>query len=238
MCLSVRLRAFDDREPGVIGGKKGRIRWHIPCSGPSRWKASVRLPGASAFAGSIATVAAEVTHPVVVGAALAFLVSASVSDIRSRRISNRLNGAAALVGLSLHGVLGGWNGLLFALAGLGVGFAALFLPFAAGMIGGGDVKFAAAAGTFLGWRLLLVGLAAGIILGGATAAVTLARRRRFMSAFRGLYSDILCWAGGVPTDTLKSSAATETLPYGVLLAMGIGGTLIAALFRWVPWASL
>ncbi len=182
--------------------------------------------------------APSVTHPVVVGAALIFLVTASVSDIRSRRISNRLNGTAAAIGILIHGVLGGSDGLLFSLAGFGAGLAALFLPFVAGMIGGGDVKFAAAAGTFLGWQLLLVGLAAGILLGGVTAAVTLARRRRFMSAFRGLYSDILCWAGGVPTDTLKSTAATETLPYGVLLATGIGGTLIAALFRWVPWASL
>jgi Flp pilus assembly protein protease CpaA len=106
------------------------------------------------------------------------------------------------------------------------------------MIGGGDVKFAAAAGTFLGWRLLLVGLAAGIVLNGAAAAISLARRRRLLSAFRGLQSDILCWAGGVPTETLKSTAATETIPYGVLLATGIGGALLAAQFRWVPWASL
>lgn len=182
--------------------------------------------------------ATAVIHPIIVGSALIFLVSASVSDIRSRRISNRLNGAAAAIGLLLHTTLGGFDGLLFAMAGLGVGLGALFVPFVAGMIGGGDVKFAAAAGTFLGWKLLLVGLTAGILLGGVTAAITLARRRRFMSAFRGLYSDILCWAGGVPTDTLKSSAATETLPYGVLLATGIGGALIAALFRWVPWASL
>ena len=182
--------------------------------------------------------AVAVTNPIVVSAALAFLVSAAVSDIRSRRISNRLNGTAAAVGIALHTVFGGTDGLVFALSGLGVGLAILLLPFVAGMIGGGDVKFSAAAGTFLGWKLLLVGLAAGILLGGVTAAVTLARRRRFMSAFRGLYSDILCWAGGVPTDTLKSTAATETLPYGVLLATGIGGALIAALFRWVPWASL
>jgi Flp pilus assembly protein protease CpaA len=100
------------------------------------------------------------------------------------------------------------------------------------------VKFAAAAGTFLGWRLLLVGLAAGIVLNGAAAAISLARRRRFLSAFRGLHSDILCWAGGVPTETLKTTAATETIPYGVLLATGIGAALLAALLRWVPWASL
>jgi prepilin peptidase CpaA len=174
----------------------------------------------------------------IVAAASVFLVTAATSDYRSRRISNRLNGAAALSGLLLHTILGGFNGAVFAINGFLVGLLVLLLPFAAGMIGGGDVKFAAAAGTFLGWRLLLVGLAAGIILNGAAAAISLARRRRFLSAVRGLHSDILCWAGGVSTDTLKSTAATETIPYGVLLATGLGGALVAALFRWVPWASL
>jgi len=183
-------------------------------------------------------VATVVTHPLVVVATLVFLVTAATSDYRSRRISNRLNGAAATVGIVLHCVLGGFDGLLFSFSGLGIGLLVLILPFVAGMIGGGDVKFAAAAGTFLGWRLLLVGLAAGIVLNGAAAAISLARRRRFLSAFRGLHSDILCWAGGVPTGALKSTAATETIPYGVLLATGLGGALLAALFRWVPWASL
>lgn len=188
--------------------------------------------------GAEISVAASVTHPLVVVAALVFLATGATSDYRSRRISNRLNGGAALAGIALHCALGGLGGLQFALAGFGIGLLVLILPFVAGMIGGGDVKFAAAAGTFLGWRLLLVGLAAGIVLNGAAAAISLARRRRFLAAFRGLHSDILCWAGGVPTDTLKSTAATETIPYGVLLATGIGGALLAALFRWVPWASL
>ena len=184
------------------------------------------------------SVGTVVTHPLVVIAAMAFLAIGATSDYRSRRISNRLNGGAAVVGITLHLMLGGLDGVLFSLAGLGIGLLVLILPFVAGMIGGGDVKFAAAAGTFLGWRLLLVGLAAGIVLNGAAAAISLARRRRLLSAFRGLHSDILCWAGGVPTETLKSAAATETIPYGVLLATGIGGALLAALFRWVPWASL
>lgn len=188
--------------------------------------------------GARVSVGTAVTHPIVVVAALAFLAIGATSDYRSRRISNRLNGAAAIVGIALHLTLGGLDGLLFSLAGFGIGLLVLILPFVAGMIGGGDVKFAAAAGTFLGWRLLLVGLAAGIVLNGAAAAISLARRRRLLSAFRGLQSDILCWAGGVPTETLKSTAATETIPYGVLLATGIGGALLAAQFRWVPWASL
>jgi prepilin peptidase CpaA len=214
------------------------MRWHIPCSLSARDLVSAHLRSIQAFAGRESLLVISATHPVIVVCTAIFLITAAVSDYRSRRISNRLNGAAAATGIVLHSLTGGTDGALFALHGFGVGLGVLLLPFAAGMIGGGDVKFAAAAGTFLGWRLLLVGLAAGIILGGVTAAISLARRRRFLSALRGLHSDILCWAGGVSTETLKSTAATETIPYGVLLATGIGGAMLAALFRWVPWASL
>ena len=43
---------------------------------------------------------------------------------------------------------------------------------------------------------------------------------------------------GVKPETLKSTAASETIPYGVHLALGLGGTLLAAIFRWVPWVNL
>ena len=177
-------------------------------------------------------------HPAVVCSAFIFMVTAAASDLRKRRISNRLNFSAALFALSLQFIVGGTAGFFFALKGLGIGLAILFIPFAAGMMGGGDVKFAAAAGAFLGWRLLLVGLAVGVLLGGIVGMISLARRQRLKSAFRGLSADILCLAGGVRPTTLKSTAAQETIPYGVLLAMGFGGTLLAAIFRWVPWANL
>jgi Flp pilus assembly protein protease CpaA len=44
---------------------------------------------------------------------LAFLATGATSDYRSRRISNRLNGAAVVVGIALHLTLGGLDGLLF-----------------------------------------------------------------------------------------------------------------------------
>lgn len=177
-------------------------------------------------------------HPAIIVASFIFMIAASISDVRERRISNKLNFAAVFVALSLQFIFGGLEGLAFGLKGLGIGLGILLLPFIAGMMGGGDVKFAAAAGAFLGWRLLLVGLAVGVLLGGIVGAISLARQQKFKSAFRGLTADILCLAGGVKPDTLKSTAASETVPYGVLLAMGFGGTLLAAIFRWVPWVNL
>lgn len=168
-------------------------------------------------------------HPAIVIAALIFMVVAAASDLRQRRISNRLNFSAIIVALCLQSVVGGFPGLVFGLKGFGVGLGILFLPFAAGMMGGGDVKFVAAAGVFLGWRLLLVGLTVGVLLGGIVGAISLVRQGRFKSAFHGLSADILCLVGGVRPETLKSSAMSETVPYGVLLAMGIGGTLLATI---------
>ena len=69
-----------------------------------------------------------------------------------------LAGGLVYQGLSLDG-----------LAGAGVGFALLIIPFAARWVGGADVKVLAALGAWLGpWGALLGGLA-GIGLGGLLA---------------------------------------------------------------------
>jgi prepilin peptidase CpaA len=176
-------------------------------------------------------------HPIIVAAAVIFMVTASVSDFRERKITNRLNVAGALTGLVLQALLVGSAGVVAGLHGLVVGLLILFLPFAAGMVGGGDVKFVAAAGTFLGWKVLLLGLAAGMILGGIAAAIALLMNGRFGAALKSLLADLVCLSSGVRPTTLKSTQAVETIPYGVLLATGMAGALAATLLRWVPWVS-
>ncbi len=176
-------------------------------------------------------------HALLTVPAFAFLAIAAISDLRARRITNRLNVTAAVVALSLRWIDGGLSGLNAGAVGLGVGFAVGLLPFLAGMVGGGDVKFAAAAGAFLGWRLVLVGLAAGVILGGITGAVSLVRSGRFASAFRGLWADLLCLAHGVRPKTLGAAEAVETVPYGVLLAVGMAATLAVAIVEEGSWVN-
>ncbi|MFQ5351703.1 MAG: prepilin peptidase [Candidatus Binatia bacterium] len=175
---------------------------------------------------------------VVVATVLAFLAIAGLSDLRSRRISNRLNLGATVIGLWLHFVGGGLDGLCFAAAGWVVGLTLLLLPFAAGLVGGGDVKFTAAAGAFLGYRLLLVGLAAGVLLGGVVGLITLLVRGRAREAFRRLYGDLFSLASGVRPERLSQSAGVETVPYGLLLAIGMAAALIGNGWRVIPWASL
>lgn len=176
-------------------------------------------------------------HPIIVAAAFGFMIAGAVSDYRQRKITNRFNLVAAGSGLLLQTGLAGVPGLIAGAQGLLLGLLLLFIPFAAGMVGGGDVKFAAAVGTFLGWKVLLVGLAAGVILGGVTATASLLKSGRFVTAMKSLFADLMCLSSGIRPTTLKTTQAVETVPYGVLLAMGMAGALAATLLRWVPWVS-
>jgi len=172
----------------------------------------------------------DVAHPAIIAAVLGFIALAAVSDWRQRRIPNRLNLAAVIVGLTLQLCTAGFEGVLSGLLGIVAGLGVLLLPFLAGMVGGGDVKFVAAVGAFLGWETTLAGLAVGVMLGGVAGAVTLARHGRWGTAWRRVRTDLLCLSSGVRPTALKTTCVTETVPYGVFLAMGIAGYLAIALF--------
>ena len=189
------------------------------------------------FAGSRSSYKDMQIHPVIVLAATGFMLTAAISDVRHRRISNRLNLAAAATGLLLQLLVAGPAGVLAGVQGLAVGLLIMFVPFACGMLGGGDVKFVAAIGTFFGWQMTLVGLAIGVLLGGVVGAASLLLHGRFVSAMRGVAADLVCLSNGVRPTQLKESETVETVPYGVLLAIGMACSVVVAVMEEVPWAS-
>ena len=126
----------------------------------------------------------ESMNPVVAIAACVYLLTVAVTDLRSRKISNKHNLVAALVAFILQYVTAGTAGAVFAATGLLTGLLVLLFPFACGLLGGGDVKFSAAAGAFLGWRILLIGLAGGIVLGGVVGVLSLITRGRMSAAMK------------------------------------------------------
>jgi prepilin peptidase CpaA len=100
--------------------------------------------------------------------ALAVAFTASVTDIRSRRIPNVLTFGAAIGAFCLQGFIGGPEGLRLALFGWLVGAAIFFVPFALGGLGAGDVKLLAALGALLGprealWLALYTGISGGVM---------------------------------------------------------------------------
>ncbi len=71
-------------------------------------------------------------------------------DLSSGRIPNYLTFGGALAGLGFQLGFHGLPGLLDGLAGLGLGFILLLVPYLLGGMGAGDVKASAALGAWLG----------------------------------------------------------------------------------------
>lgn len=104
--------------------------------------------------------------------ALCAVVVASITDLVSHRIPNKLTAPVALLGLLLQAWINGMAGLADGFLGMLVGFFA-FLPFyLARWMAAGDIKLLMAVGACLGWRLgVLAGLSTLLI--GAIVAFLL-----------------------------------------------------------------
>jgi prepilin peptidase CpaA len=108
--------------------------------------------------------------------ALVTAVVACVWDLRTRRIPNDVTFGSALIALAVATVIGGATGLVWALAGWGLGLLLFFPLFALRGMGAGDVKLLAAFGAWLGpgaivWVALYSAIAGGVL----AIAVALAR---------------------------------------------------------------
>lgn len=102
-------------------------------------------------------------------ALIAFAAAAAGSDLRHRRVSNRLVAIGLGVALAARAATLDPVAIGLGLAGVAVGLALLLPAFAARWVGGGDVKLLAALGGFLGPSQVLLGGLVGVALGGALA---------------------------------------------------------------------
>lgn len=164
------------------------------------------------------------------GVFTALLLAVSVSDVRSRRIPNRLVLWLALLGLIFSTVsLSGVRGLGFGLAGLAVGFAIWFPFYPLRLLGAGDVKLFAAAGAWLGPGLALKAALISMLAGGVLALVVLVVQRRLRE---GAAQTAMLWTSWTRLGQFRAavpvSQAARQLPYGVALAIG------AAIAAWFP----
>ncbi|MBX3350916.1 MAG: prepilin peptidase [Nitrospira sp.] len=83
-------------------------------------------------------------------ALMPLLMTAIYTDLRWSRIPNWLTFPAIGMGLFLQAWIGGLDGALYSLAGVGAGLGLFVLPYACRAIGAGDVKLMAAIGSIIG----------------------------------------------------------------------------------------
>lgn len=96
-------------------------------------------------------------------AVLLFTAAAAASDIRTRKIPNKMTVPMCLAGLLYQLIFFQWDGLLAALSGFGAGFGIFFLLWMIGSAGGGDVKLMGALGPWMGGMLTLKVLLVSIV---------------------------------------------------------------------------
>lgn len=160
---------------------------------------------------------------------VALVALACLSDVRRRRIPNELVLVTALGGIAFSLVrLSPVQGVLAALAGIGVGLGIWIGFYALGVMGAGDVKFFAAASAWLGpsgsWRAALV--AAGV--GGMLAVLYLLRDSKLRSTLYRVALLPLSRSFDVTSvGEMTGSEAKRQLPYGVALGVGV---VVVAMF--------
>jgi len=151
------------------------------------------------------------------------LVMAVVTDLRSSRIPNWLTFSAMGFALAEHAWLNGMHGVLFSLAGLGVGLGVFFLIYLAGGVGAGDVKLMAAIGAFVGVYAVLSCAWLAMVVGGVYAfaamcyqwGVAAAGQRLVYAAYGAVLVGGSAWT--------RELALPFKLRYGLAIA---GGTLL------------
>ncbi|MBU1001119.1 MAG: A24 family peptidase [Proteobacteria bacterium] len=151
------------------------------------------------------------------------LTIATVTDLRERRIPNKLTYPAMLLALSWHYMMTGADGLLFASIGLAAGLGVMLIPFLLGHMGAGDVKLMAAAGAFLGPAGALKAFLFTSMVGGIYAVAVLAWRSSLTTWLASTMKDSsgLLATAGTWVQTLQGrSQGAPQLAYGAAIAAG------------------
>lgn len=98
------------------------------------------------------------------------LVTASLTDLRSRRIPNWLVVPFLLTGLVVQSAANGWNGAAHSLLGVGLSILLFGVPCFLRAMGMGDLKLAAGVGAWIGpgqffLAFVLTGIAGAVLAG-------------------------------------------------------------------------
>lgn len=158
---------------------------------------------------------------------IAVIVIAAVFDYRYKKVSNIITFSAIAAGLAIAFMANGIIGLLVSTAGLFIGMALLYLPYAAGGMGAGDVKLLGAIGAIKGPWFVFIAFLAMAIIGGVMAIIRMvfvmkkADMRTLGESVRTAYYTRRWSAIEVPEYAKK-----EKLPYAVAISAGAAVSLL------------
>jgi prepilin peptidase CpaA len=157
------------------------------------------------------------------------LVICVYTDVRERKIYNKVLFPSLLFAIIFHSFSDGLSGLSFSIFGCLVGFSILLIPYFMGGMGAGDVKLLAVIGSFKGLEFVLNSAIYMALLGGLMALFVLLFHKGILARLKTMFYSIFGLKHGirVPLFLTKESMKT-TYPYGVPIA---GGACISLLTK-------
>lgn len=165
------------------------------------------------------------------------LMTAAVVDVREERIPNWLTLGGLAFGLLYSVFVPFWDkhGVLWSLAGAGIGFGVMFPLWLLRMTGAGDVKLMAMSGALLGLQAIPTALLGSLIAGGAFAILFSIRRGNLgtmlANVMRMLHLGGVAVAVGVPVRFIASGwQSVGRMPFAVPIAAGTITTVVATHF--------
>ena len=164
---------------------------------------------------------------VVVGA---YVATAACTDCHMHRVPNYITVPTAVLGLAYHTLAQTGAGPWVSLAGFGVGFGLLFVPWLFGGSGMGDVKLLAALGAWLGPIWLLVAFALSMLIACGVALTMLL----WGVAKKGLWRTKRKFSGALRPTTDQKAAKRQSrrvLPFAVPLALATWVVLVWLVHR-------
>lgn len=184
---------------------------------------------------------------------VAVLAVAVLTDLRTRRIPNRLvlAGLALALGWHLLGPTGTWTfdprapgavGVVGWLIGAGVMLCAFFPFYAFRAMGAGDVKLMAVVGAFFGARpgamAQLAGAALAVMLAGGVLSIVrmaVAGRSRTVIANVGAVLGIAVPGGAGKRSFDPRLESADRMPYAVAIGAGVLSYLAG---KWMGWITI
>lgn len=156
---------------------------------------------------------------------LLILTVCVITDVKSRKIYNKVIYPALLLGFGFHLFNSGLEGLSHSFIGFLIGFSLLLIPYIMGGMGAGDVKLLALVGALKGGAFVFESFVYMALIGGAIALGIILFRGGVMKSFFYSLVNFRYKIGG--SKLLISGSLNTTYPYGVAIAGGAVLCLIA-----------
>lgn len=160
---------------------------------------------------------------------LVILLICVITDVRSRKIYNKVIYPALLIGFLFHFAVSGWEGISHSFIGFLIGFALLLIPYMMRGMGAGDVKLLALVGALKGGAFVFDSFIYMALVGGVMSVFILLVRS---GALQWAVYSLPGFRNRKAYNFLSLGHALKVkFPYGVAIA---AGTVFALLAERVP----